>query len=282
MHYIMGNTPIVFLILWKFNSLNITDFVDFSFVDIIDILLVALLLFYMYKLVKGTVAINIFIGIVIVYLIWKLTDLLNMDVLSNVLGKFISVGFFALIVVYQQEIRKFLLLLGSTNFTIRRYVVRYFKFLNQNKDSSNLDINVLINSCSEMSKRKTGAIIVLQRSNTLDFTLNESNITQIKLTPQVLETIFFKNSPLHDGAIIIENNQITATRVILPVSDSSDVPSRYGLRHRAALGISEKTDSLIIVISEQTGKLVYVKNGEFIKINSTSELKEKLIQDLNE
>ena len=282
MHYIMGNTPIVFLILWKFNSLNITDFVDFSFVDIIDILLVALLLFYMYKLVKGTVAINIFIGIVIVYLIWKLTDLLNMDVLSNLLGKFISVGFFALIVVFQQEIRKFLLLLGSTNFTNRRNVVRYFKFLNQNKDSSNLDINVLINSCSEMSKRKTGAIIVLQRSNTLDFTLNESNITQIKLTPQVLETIFFKNSPLHDGAIIIENNQITATRVILPVSDSSDVPSRYGLRHRAALGISEKTDSLIIVISEQTGKLVYVKNGEFIKINSTSELKEKLIQDLNE
>ena len=282
MHYIMGNTPIVFLILWKFNSLNITDFVDFSFVDIIDILLVALLLFYMYKLVKGTVAINIFIGIVIVYLIWKLTDLLNMDVLSNLLGKFISVGFFALIVVFQQEIRKFLLLLGSTNFTNRRNVVRYFKFLNQNKDSSNLDINVLINSCSEMSKRKTGAIIVLQRSNTLDFTLNESNITLIKLTPQVLETIFFKNSPLHDGAIIIENNQIIATRVILPVSDSSDVPSRYGLRHRAALGISEKTDSLVIVISEQTGKLVYVKNGEFIKINSTSELKEKLIQDLNE
>jgi len=262
--------------------LNITDFVDFSFVDIIDILLVALLLFYMYKLVKGTVAINIFIGIVIVYLIWKLTDLLNMDVLSNLLGKFISVGFFALIVVFQQEIRKFLLLLGSTNFTNRRNVVRYFKFLNQNKDSSNLDINVLINSCSEMSKRKTGAIIVLQRSNTLDFTLNESNITQIKLTPQVLETIFFKNSPLHDGAIIIENNQIIATRVILPVSDSSDVPSRYGLRHRAALGISEKTDSLTIVISEQTGKLVYVKNGEFIKINSTNELREKLIQDLNE
>ncbi len=262
--------------------MNITDFIDFSFVDIIDILLVALLLFYMYKLVKGTVAINIFIGIVIVYLIWKLTDLLNMDVLSNLLGKFISVGFFALIVVFQQEIRKFLLLLGSTNFTNRRNVVRYFKFLNQNRDSSNLDINVLINSCSEMSKRKTGAIIVLQRSNSLDFTLNESNITQIKLTPQVLETIFFKNSPLHDGAILIENNQIIATRVILPVSDSSDVPSRYGLRHRAALGISEKTDSLIIVISEQTGKLVYVKSGEFIKIKSPEELKEKLIQDLNQ
>ncbi|MEC7415486.1 MAG: diadenylate cyclase CdaA [Bacteroidota bacterium] len=262
--------------------MNIADFVDFSFVDIIDILLVALLLFYLYKLVKGTVAINIFIGIVIVYLIWKLTDLLNMDVLSNLLGKFISVGFFALIVVFQQEIRKFLLLLGSTNFTNRRNVIRYFKFLNQGRESSNLDINVLINSCSEMSKSKTGAIIVLQKNNSLDFTLNESNFTQIKLTPQVLESIFFKNSPLHDGAILIENNQIIATRVILPVSDSPNVPSRYGLRHRAALGISEKTDSLVIVISEQTGKLVYVKNGEFIKIKSPEELKEKLIPDLNE
>ena len=133
-----------------------------------------------------------------------------------------------------------------------------------------------------MSKSKTGAIIVLQKNNSLDFTLNESNFTQIKLTPQVLESIFFKNSPLHDGAILIENNQIIATRVILPVSDSPNVPSRYGLRHRAALGISEKTDSLVIVISEQTGKLVYVKNGEFIKIKSPEELKEKLIPDLNE
>ena len=133
-----------------------------------------------------------------------------------------------------------------------------------------------------MSKSKTGAIIVLQKNNSLDFTLNESNFSQIKLTPQVLESIFFKNSPLHDGAILIENNQIIATRVILPVSDSPNVPSRYGLRHRAALGISEKTDSLVIVISEQTGKLVYVKNGEFIKIKSPEELKEKLIPDLNE
>ena len=126
--------------------MNITDFIDFSFIDIIDILLVALLLFYLYKLVRGTVAINIFIGIVIIYLIWKLTDLLSMDVLSNILGNFISVGFFALIVVFQQEIRRFLLLLGSTNFTNRRNVIRYFKFLNQSQSSLNLNLNVFVNS----------------------------------------------------------------------------------------------------------------------------------------
>tara|TARA_Y100000996_G_C22471825_1_gene622438 strand:+ start:94 stop:882 length:789 start_codon:yes stop_codon:yes gene_type:complete len=262
--------------------LNITDFINFSFIDIVDIFLVAFLLFYLYKLVRGTVAINIFIGIVIIYLIWKLTDLLNMDVLSNLLGKFISVGFFALIVVFQQEIRKFLLLLGSTNFTTRRNVVRYFKFLNQRKELSKLDINILINSCVEMSKSKTGAIIVLQRSNSLDFTLNENNHSMIQLTPQVLESIFFKNSPLHDGAILIEKNTIVATRMILPVSDNSNVPSRYGIRHRAALGISEKTDALVIVISEQTGKIVYVKNGVFLNIKSHEILKETIIQDLSE
>ena len=124
--------------------MNITDFIDFSFIDVIDILLVALLLFYLYKLVRGTVAINIFIGIVIIYLIWKLTDLLNMDVLSNLLGKFISVGFFALIVVFQQEIRKFLLLLGSTNFTNKRNVVRYFKFLNQTNKDLSLNLKILM------------------------------------------------------------------------------------------------------------------------------------------
>ena len=261
--------------------MNITDFIDFSFIDIIDILLVALLLFYLYKLVRGTVAINIFIGIVIIYLIWKLTDLLSMDVLSNILGNFISVGFFALIVVFQQEIRRFLLLLGSTNFTNRRNVIRYFKFLNQNQGSLNLNLDVFINSCFEMSKNKTGAIIVLKRTNTLDFILNEINLTQIRITPQVLESVFFKNSPLHDGAIIIENNTIVATRVILPVSESSDLPSSYGLRHRAALGITEKTDSIVVVISEQTGKIVYFKGGEFIKIKSKEMLNELVIQDLN-
>ena len=178
--------------------MNITDFINFSFIDVIDIILVALLLFYLYRLVRGTVAINIFIGIVIIYLIWKLTALLNMDVLSNLLGKFISVGFFALIVVFQQEIRKFLLLLGSTNFTNKRNVVRYFRFLSQTQEESNLNLKILINSCDEMAKSKMGAIIVLQKNNSLDFTLNESNYSKIQLTPQVLESIFFKNSPLHD------------------------------------------------------------------------------------
>ncbi len=261
--------------------MNVTDFIDFSFTDAIDIVLVALLLFSLYRLVKGTVAINIFIGIVIIYLIWRLTDLLNMDVLSNLLGKFISVGFFALIVVFQQEIRKFLLLIGSSNFTNRRNIIRYFRFLNQVQLESDLNFDVLLESCKEMAAQKTGAIIVLQRNNALDFLISKENRADMTLSPQLLQTLFFKNSPLHDGAVLLNNNKIVATRVVLPVSESQQFPSKYGLRHRAALGITEKTDALVIVISEQTGKITYVKNSEFETLKSVDQLKSLLQHDLS-
>ena len=271
-----------FLNFTKTPLLKLTDFIDFSFIDVIDIFLVALLLFYLYKLLRGTVAINIFVGIVIIYLIWRLTDLLNMDVLSNLLGKFISVGFFALIVVFQQEIRKFLLLLGSTNFTTRRNMLRYFRFLNQEKNTSNLNFDVLVDACEEMAKSKMGAIIVIQRNNSLEFTFSSNNQTDMKLDPLVLQSIFFKNSPLHDGAVVIKNNRIIATRVVLPLSEKTRLPAKYGLRHRAGLGITEKTDALVLVISEQTGKIVYIKDSEFYPIDSIAALKETLSQDLSE
>ena len=257
------------------------DFLDITFIDIVDILLVALLLFYAYRLVKGTVAINIFIGIVIFYVIWKLTDILNLDVLSNILGKFISVGFFALIVVFQQEIRKFLLLIGSSNFASRRNVIRYFKFLNQDQEAIKVDLTSLLSACNKMANEKTGAIIVLERENSLDFLANTGDEANIEISTQILETIFFKNSPLHDGAIIIKNNFIKATRVVLPVSESSSIPARFGLRHRAAVGISEKTDALVLVISEQTGKISYVKDGAFCKFKNIDDLRRLIIEDLS-
>ncbi|MGB2153396.1 MAG: diadenylate cyclase [Flavobacteriaceae bacterium] len=131
-----------------------------------------------------------------------------------------------------------------------------------------------------MASEKTGAIIVIERSNSLDFLTNTGDKTNIGLSSQILETIFFKNSPLHDGAVIIKDNTITATRVVLPVSESSTIPKRYGLRHRAGAGISEKTDALVIVISEQRGQITYIKNGEFINFSSGDKLKRILIEDL--
>jgi len=204
-----------------------------------------------------------------------------MDVLSNILGNFISVGFFALIVVFQQEIRKFLLLIGSPNFTTRRNIIKYFNFLNQNTDDKKFNVELFLNDCYSMSKKKTGAIIVFERNNNLEFLITSGNNVNIKLSPQILETIFFKNNPLHDGAVLIRSNYIVATRVVLPVSESSSIPSRFGLRHRAAIGITEKTDAIAIVVSEQTGEISYVKDGVIANFKKQTELTKIFSEDLS-
>ena len=204
-----------------------------------------------------------------------------MSVLSNLLGKFISVGFFALIVVFQQEIRKFLLLLGSTNITKNKGFNKFFKFLKNQNETIVTDINVIINSCKKMAKSKTGAIIIIERENSLDFLKNTGDKNNIELSSQILETIFFKNSPLHDGAVIIKGNSIVASRVVLPVSDTDKIPKRLGLRHRAGMGITEKTDALAIVLSEQRGKITYIKNGEFEEDISFQKLKNQIKKDLS-
>ena len=255
------------------------DFLHLRILDIVDIVFVAILLYYLYKLVKGTVAVNIFIGIVIVYLMWKLTELLQMELLSSVLGQFIGVGMFALIVVFQQEIRKFLLMIGSTNFTQRRKFFRQFKFV---KDDTQIktNLNAIVKACESMARSYTGALIVIQKSTKLDFIKISGDAMNIELNQPIIESVFFKNSPLHDGAMIIEDNKITATRVILPVSNDRSIPLRFGLRHRAAVGITEKTDALALVVSEENGQISYLKDGEFVIFEDTNELVNKLKEDL--
>ena len=255
------------------------ELLKFSVVDVIDVILVAFLLYYVYKLVKGTVAINIFIGIVIIYLIWKLTQALQMQLLSNILGGFISVGMFALIVVFQQEIRKFLLMVGSTNFGRRRKFFKQLKFL-KTETFTETNVEAIVAACNRMSLSKTGALIVLERNNSLDFLTGTGDEMNIKVTQPILESIFFKNSPLHDGAVIIDNNVVKATRVILPVNNEKNIPERFGLRHRAAIGITEKTDSLALVVSEETGQVSYIKNGEFVIFKDNMELTELIKNDL--
>ena len=178
------------------------ELLNFSIIDVIDAILVAFLLYYVYKLVKGTVAINIFIGIVIIYLIWKLTQALQMQLLSNILGGFMTAGMFALIVVFQQEIRKFLLMIGSTNFGKRRKFFRQLKFL-KTETFTETNVEAIVAACNRMSLSKTGALIVLERNNSLDFLTNTGDEMNITVTQPIIESIFFKNSPLHDGAVII-------------------------------------------------------------------------------
>lgn len=255
------------------------DFIEFSFLDILDILFVAILLYYIYKLLKGTVAINIVIGIAFIFLIWKITQALKMEMLSGILGYLLSGGVIALIIVFQQEIRKFLLLIGTTNFTNKRSFLKQLKFL-QTEISSEIETDVILEACKNLAKTKTGALIVIERTNALDFLINSGDTMNALVNEAILESIFYKNSPLHDGAIIIRDNFIVATRVVLPISDSSKIPARFGLRHRAAIGVSEKTDAVCLLVSEETGEISYIKDGGFVLYTNHTELNEKIKKDL--
>lgn len=260
--------------------MDFLNFLDFKITDFIDIILVAALLYAVYKLVKGTVAINIFIGIVIVWALWKLTELLEMKMISSVVGGFMNIGLIALIIVFQQEIRKFLLLIGSTNFATKRSFVKHFKFLKQEVHASDTNVDAILAACDKMSSTHTGALMVMERSNSLEFVIQTGDRMNIEVAQPIIESIFYKNSPLHDGAAIIVNNHIVATRSILPVNNERVIPQRFGLRHRAAVGITEKTDAVALVVSEETGTISYIKNGEFVLYKELSELHSIIKEDL--
>lgn len=256
------------------------NYFDIRIIDIVDIVLVAFLLYYLYNLVKGTVAINILVGLIIVYAIFVVTQLLEMELLSKIIGGFLGVGMFALVVVFQPEIRKFLLMLGSTNFSARKRILKRFQFFGS-ENGSQTNIENIISACERMASTKTGALIVIQRNNNLEFVKNTGDEMDLKINRPIIESIFYKNSPLHDGAIIIEDNKITATRVILPVSNDRSIPGRFGLRHRAAVGITEKTDALALVVSEETGQVSYIRDGDFVLYDGYDELIELLKADLS-
>jgi len=249
---------------------------DFRILDLIDIVLFAALIFYIYRLVKGTAAINIFIGIVIIYLIYQVTVFLEMEMLSRALGAFTGAGVFALIVVFQQELRRFLLMLGSTNFTSKRRFLRQLRIFNNDKDNHNNVVDEIVTACKRMSATKTGALIAIKRDGSLDFLKNSGDTMDIVVNAPIIQSIFYKNSTLHDGAMIIEDNKITATRVILPVSDNRKIPQRFGLRHRAALGLTERSNALAIIVSEETGQVSLVINGEFESYEDMDDLSDKI------
>ena len=256
--------------------LNNLLFITLRWLDIVDILLVSIIMYQLYKLVKGTVAIKIFLGILAIYLFWKIAAALKMELLSEILGQFIGVGVNALIVVFQQEIRRFLLLIGNNKIFSSKNG-KLFKLLQVNKDEKQqLNTAQLLSAAKSLAKSKTGALIILDLHSELKlYTINGEKINA-KISSSLLENIFFKNSPLHDGGVIIQNNEIKAARCILPVSENQSFPSHFGLRHRSAAGITEVSQAVAIIISEETGKISYSKRGE-IQHNITIETLEKLI-----
>lgn len=253
-------------------------FINLSISDIIDILLVAYLIYTFYTLVRGTAALNVLVGLISIYFIWKLVGMLQMRMLDEILGQFISVGVIALIIVFQQEIRSFLVMLGKIGTDHNKYF-RFLKKIQSEEDK--VDSGIIIESMKNMSKTLTGALIVITRTNDLLDIVETGEEINAKLSLALIETIFFKNTPLHDGAIVITNNKIVAARCVLPVSKSPNIPDDFGLRHRASVGITQNTDSLSLIVSEQTGHFAYSEGGELFTNVSIEEIREVIERQQN-
>ncbi len=255
-------------------------FFEFGLKDIIDIVLVALMLFYIYRLMKESRSLNVFMGILVFIVLWLVvSQVLEMKLLGSIMDKLVSVGVIGLIILFQEDIRKFLYNLGAHQRiqTLRRL------FLNaevQDREHLKEIIMPIVMACMSMSKKKVGALIVIQRATPLDDIVATGETIDARINQQLIENIFFKNSPLHDGAMIIVAQQIRAAGCILPVSHNLDIPKELGLRHRAALGITHESDCIAIVVSEETGGISVAIRSEFQLRLSAEKLESILTQEL--
>ncbi|MFO7873566.1 MAG: diadenylate cyclase CdaA [Bacteroidales bacterium] len=260
------------------SALFITGFIQIRLLDIVDILLVAVLLYQLYILIRGTGAINIILGILAIYLLWWLVRLFEMELLTAILGQFVSVGVLALIIVFQPEIRKFLLFLGKKSL-INKGSRSFFRDLFQMDNDRDLNIPPIVNACEAFSEQKTGALIVITRKNELEPFIETGQRMDAQISEQLLGSIFYKNSPLHDGAVVISDNRIVAARCVLPVSAIRRLPASLGLRHRAAIGITEQSDAVALVVSEQNGKISFCQGGDIKRNIKPLQLKELLAKE---
>ena len=249
-------------------------FIEFSIKDLIDILLVAYLLYQTYRLMKDSGSINIFVGILVFIGCWIIvSQVLEMRLLGSIFDKLVSVGVLALIVLFQDEVRKFLVTVGSH----KRWenVLRFLRKSKQEKIEQS-DIMPIVMACMSMSKSKTGALMVIEKNLPLNEIIRSGETINADVNQRLIENIFFKNSPLHDGAMIIRHKQIVAAGCILPVSHDLNIPKELGLRHRAAMGVSQETDALAIIVSEETGGISVAYKGQF-HLRLTAEELERIL-----
>lgn len=249
-------------------------FLHLRWIDAIDILLVSYLMYQIYKLIKGSVALKIFIGIISIYVIFQIVNSLGMEMLSGILGQFVGVGGLAALILFQQEIRKILLLIGKSSFIGEEGWIRNMFSAAGNRE--NLTLQPILDAAKVLSKSHSGALIVFARSTELKFYAETGQPLDAVLSKSLLETIFVKTSPLHDGAVIIAKGRIKAARCILPVSENQDLPPNFGLRHRSALGLSELTDAVVLVVSEETGQISIAHDGLLEHNLNSLDMKERL------
>jgi diadenylate cyclase len=254
-------------------------FLDVTWVDLVDIALVSVLLYQVYKLIRGSIAVNIFLGILALYLVYLIVRAAQMELLATILGQFMGVGVLAMIILFQPEIRKFLLVIGRGT----EFRENFFKNLaNWRHDyHDDFDIHQVIEAAKTLKATKTGALLVFSRDTELKFYIETGDALDAEVTKGLLLSIFNKNSPLHDGAAIIYKGRIKAARCVLPVSENDHLPPHYGLRHRSAIGMSENTDTLVMAISEETGRLILARNGKFIRGLRLKQVEKKILEYLH-
>lgn len=252
-------------------------FLQITFIDVIDILLVAFILFQLYRLVRGSLAINIFLGLLVIYVLSLVAEALEMQLMSQILGAFINVGVIAVLIVFQPEIRRFLLYVGRSS-DFRK--VRFWRALSLKKirtgEYNQKEVSALTEAIMALSENKTGALIVIPQTSQLRFYQNTGIQLNAAITKEMIESIFHKGGPLHDGALIIADHRIASAKCVLPLSDNPDLPQKLGLRHRSGVGITEQSDATCIIISEENGEVSYAREGKLYQNLQKEELR-KLI-----
>lgn len=252
--------------------------IDFGFKDIIDVVLVAFLMYQTYLLLKGTNAVNAFLGIIAFVFCWFFVSFVfQLELLGAILDKVMSVGAIALVVIFQNEIRRFFSMIGNRgNWRFARWLAKHTKSRVELGESGTMQ---LVLACRNMSRNKCGALIVIESNADLSDYFSSGELVMANINSRLIENMFFKNSPLHDGAMIIADKKIMAVGCILPVSQNPNIPKRLGLRHRAALGITERTDALAIIVSEETGRITIAQNGNLTADVSTEQLERILSKE---
>jgi uncharacterized protein (TIGR00159 family) len=237
------------------------SFLNISFFNLVDVVLVAVIMYYVYNLIRGTIAVNILFGLVIIYLVHILVHQLKMELLGKILDGFINVGFLALIIVFQQEIRRFLLLIGKSAWLKQNSWWSYFFRKKQLKKNALQYVRPVLDACKSMKATRTGALIIFAKYFDEQYYQNSGELMDALISKRLIESIFQKNSPLHDGAVVIADGRIRCASCILPLTDNESLPLHFGLRHRAGIGITEVSDAVAVIVSEETGEIAYVKQG---------------------
>jgi len=249
---------------------------DITITNIIDVMLVAFLLYQLYRLIRGTAAFSIFLGIFLIYLAWLAAKALKMALIAALLGQIMGVGVIALIIVFQQELRRFLLVLGNRYIKTRFSLRKIFSSKKENVEALRT-VEEIVKACKSMSMQKIGALIVIGRKKSLDIFSEDGEILNARVSAELLETIFFKNTPLHDGAMLIEGDIILAARCRAPFTEQTSIPAKLGMRHRAAIGISEHSDAIAIAVSEEKGHITAAFEGNYAYNISPEELRNILL-----